>query len=68
MGDIVNLNRFRKARRRDEQARQAAANRARHGQSKVDKLTAARENELQRRRLDGQRLDDPGADPDPDSA
>lgn len=64
MGDVVNLNRFRKARRRDEQSRQAGANRARHGQSKVEKLAAAREHDRQRRLLDGQRLDDSPKDPD----
>ncbi len=64
MGDVVNLNRFRKGKRRNEQVRQAAANRVRHGQTKVEKLTAARENDRQSRQLDGQRLDDSAKDPD----
>ena len=64
MGDVVNLNRFRKARRRDDQTRQAAANRTRHGQTKVEKLAATREAERQRRQLDGLRLDDSPEDPD----
>lgn len=64
MGDVVNLNRFRKARNRDEQNRQAARNRARYGQSKIEKVSATRETERQRRELDGKRLDDSGSGSD----
>jgi len=42
LGDLVNLRRARKARTRAEDVRQAAANRALHGQSKAER---------QRRRL-----------------
>jgi hypothetical protein len=43
MGDIVNLRHARKQARRDQDTQQAAANRLRHGRTKVDrKLEAAR--------------------------
>jgi hypothetical protein len=38
MADLVNLNRARKARAKVERERQAAANRARFGRSKVETL------------------------------
>lgn len=37
MGEIVNLRTIRKRRERDDQARQADANRARHGRTKAEK-------------------------------
>ena len=55
MAEIVNLRMARKAKARAEARNQAAANRAKHGQPKVDrtrrKLDAAREAQ----RLDGAR-------------
>jgi hypothetical protein len=58
MGEIVNLNRVRKARARDTAAATAAANRARHGRTAAerenDRTTEARRQAL----LDGARRDD----------
>ena len=61
MAEIVNLNRVRKAKARAEHNQQAAANRAKYGQTAAER---AREQEARMRRdavLDGQRLDDPPA-------
>lgn len=59
MGDVVNLNRFRKQKARAERQKQAEVNRRLHGRTKAER---ARE-ELQKRRLtravDGAKLDPP---------
>jgi hypothetical protein len=64
MGDVVNLNRFRKQKAKVERQKQAEVNRRLHGRTKAER---ARE-ELQKRRLtravDGAKLDPP-ADGDP---
>ena len=58
MGEIVNLNRARKARARTEAAATAAANRAKHGRTTAergrDELVEARRRAL----LDGAKRDD----------
>ncbi|MFN4088601.1 MAG: DUF4169 family protein [Alphaproteobacteria bacterium] len=57
MTDLVNLNRFRKQRERDEKARRAAENRAKHGRTKAER---GREVEDARRRdadLDGKLIE-----------
>lgn len=56
MGDVINLNRYRKARARAEKERLAAENRARHGQNRVVRQTAKREEERRVAELDGKRL------------
>ena len=57
MGELVNLNRVRKARRRTEAAAQAAANRTKHGRTGTekagDRLAEAKREAL----LDGARLE-----------
>ncbi|MEL3890938.1 DUF4169 family protein [Ferrovibrio sp. MS7] len=58
MGNIVNLNKARKAKARDAKATQAAANRARHGMSKAEREKAAKEAERIRREIDGSKLED----------
>jgi len=59
MGDVVNLNRFRKQKAKSERQKQAEINRRLHGRTKAER---ARE-ELQKRRLthavDGAKLDPP---------
>ena len=69
--NVVNLNRFRKQKRREEESRQAEVNRVRHGRTKGEKERelADRERELADREraarlLEGKRLgavDDPAA-------
>jgi hypothetical protein len=60
MGNLVNLNRFKKRSERELSAREAEANRARSGRSKaerkVDEQRAQRASEV----LDQHRIDDEG--------
>ncbi|MBU8546330.1 MULTISPECIES: DUF4169 family protein [Roseomonadaceae] len=62
MGDLVNLNHARKARAKQQAQADAAANRVKHGRSKVEKLAdrqaAARRDAL----LDGAKQDEPKKD------
>lgn len=61
MAEIVNLNRFRKAKERDSEARQAAENRVRFGRSKVEKENDRRAAERRDQILSGKELDQPQA-------
>ena len=58
MAEIVNLNRARKARDRAAREAQAAANRARHGRGKAEKLNDRRAEERRNALLDSSRRDD----------
>ena len=59
MGDIIKLRQARKARKREEEASAAAANRAAFGRSKAEKqLTGARADKA-RRDLDQRRREPP---------
>ena len=57
MTEIVNLNRARKARRRQEQERQAAANRAKFGRPKAEWRRDAAEEIRAARDLAGKKLE-----------
>ena len=57
MAEIVNLNRFRKARERDVKAKPTEANRARFGRSKDEKAKTRHEAELSDKSLDDKKLD-----------
>jgi hypothetical protein len=62
--NLLNLNRFRKQKRRAEETRQAEVNRVRHGRTKGEKERELAERERAARLLDGKRLgaaDDPAA-------
>jgi Domain of unknown function (DUF4169) len=66
-GDIVNLNRVRKSRARDDRTKQAAENRVKFGRTKAEKQVVAANEILAAQRLDGaQRVpgDTPSQDPD----
>jgi len=58
MTEIINLRRVRKAKDREEAAKVAAENRARHGRDKATKEREALEKSLAERQLAGHRLDD----------
>lgn len=58
MGEIVNLNKARKARDKLAAKRAAAANRLSFGRSKAQRLTTEAERERDAARLDGHKLDD----------
>jgi hypothetical protein len=59
MGDLVNLNRFKKRIEREEAAKQADVNRARFGRSKAERVleqkrTIRAENMLNQHQLNGE--------------
>lgn len=58
MGEIVNLNRARKARAKSETRRAAEVNRAAFGRTKSQKDAARAEAEKARRDLDGKKRGD----------
>jgi len=53
MGEIVNLNKARKARTKQEAEANAAANRAKHGRTKAEKANEARDEARRKALLDG---------------
>lgn len=57
-GAPVNLNRFRKAKKRAEKQATAAQNRVRFGRTKAEKARDAATDEKLRRTVDGARLTD----------
>lgn len=58
MGEIVNLNKARKARERQEAEARAAANRTRHGRTKAEKANDARAEARRKALLDGVKRED----------
>lgn len=58
MAEVVNLRLARKAKRRDEKAQHAAANRAKFGEAKVSRLGRLAEEDRRVRDLDGHRRED----------
>ncbi len=63
MGDIVNLNQFRKRRERELKDQRALGNRVKSGQKKADRKSRRHELERHRRKHDGKRIDHhPGED------
>ncbi|RAI58854.1 DUF4169 family protein [Roseicella frigidaeris] len=59
MGEVVNLNRMRKARAKAEAATQAAANRVRHGRTAVEKENDRRAEARRQALLEGARRTSP---------
>jgi hypothetical protein len=57
MATVVNLNRFRKAKKAAETERRAADNRVAFGRSKPERRQAKGERERLERNLDGKRID-----------
>ncbi len=58
MAEVVNLNRYRKARRNAEADKTAAENRVRYGRTKAERDREAQEKARAERELDGSRRDD----------
>lgn len=56
-GNVVNLNRFRKKKQREERAKQAEINRIRHGRTQAEKDRELTERERAARTLEGKRLE-----------
>ena len=65
MGDVINLNRVRKARAKADAAATAAANRAKHGRSGTERDNDRRAEARRQALLDGARRDAAPADPRP---
>jgi hypothetical protein len=57
MGDVVNLNQFRKRKSRDLAAKRASENRARFGTTKGQREKARRDAEKARKELDDKRIE-----------
>lgn len=62
MGEVVNLNRFRKARDKAEAKRAAEANRAAHGRTRSEREAAEKRRQAEAAKLEGHRLEDDGPD------
>jgi Domain of unknown function (DUF4169) len=58
MGDVVNLNRFRKRTAKDSAAKEADANRAKFGRRKSERTKEQQQRERAKSALDQHRLDD----------
>ena len=57
VASIVNLNKFRKAKKRDEDRQRAAENLALHGRSKKERGAETTERRRAAREFDGKKLD-----------
>jgi hypothetical protein len=58
MGEIVNLNRWRKAKAKEDKARQADVNRVAFGRTKAQKDAERKQAEQAARELDGKHIED----------
>jgi hypothetical protein len=71
MSNVVNLNRFRKKKRREAEVKQAEINRIRHGRTGAEKARELAERSRLTRLLEGKRLEpapDGEAEPAPEDA
>jgi hypothetical protein len=60
MGEIVNLNRYRKLKAKAERAQRASEKRARFGAPKAERAKTSAERILEERRLSGAQREDKG--------
>ncbi len=58
MGDVINLNRFRKARAKADRAQEADANRAKFGRTAADKARDEADAARRKALLDGAKLEE----------
>ena len=68
MGDIVNLNQFRKQRERENAKQSARVNRAKHGLDKRERRQITSERERRRSEHEGNRLDGPSPTDEPSAS
>ena len=59
MGEVVNLNKARKARDKAEAKRAADANRLTFGRTKAERQTTQKERDRDAAKLDGHKLEEP---------
>ena len=57
MGEVVNLNKYRKLKARKEKERLAEKNRAKHGFTPAERSLREKKKELELKRLEGHKLD-----------
>jgi len=57
MGDVINLNKWKKKKAREEKAKRADENRLRNGLSSAERRLAEKKKELAAKQLDGHKLD-----------
>jgi hypothetical protein len=57
MGKVINLNRYRKKKAREDRATRSETNRAQHGLTKEERALEARRKEQRDRHVDGHKLD-----------
>jgi Domain of unknown function (DUF4169) len=58
MGDLINLNKYRKKREREEHKKLAEQNRLKHGESKVTKEARTKKRALDDKQLDGHKIEE----------
>lgn len=58
MGDVINLNKFKKRKRKTERESKAAQNRLKHGESKAERALREKREAAEAKKLDGHKLDD----------
>lgn len=68
MGDVVNLNQYRKQRSRTTSQKRASENRVRFGRSKDEKTRQGHDADRTSRDLDGKQLDKPSSPEDAPNA
>jgi hypothetical protein len=57
MGEVVNLNKYRKLKARKEKERRAMQNRAKHASLPAERALREKKKALEDKRLDGHKLD-----------
>lgn len=58
MAEIINLNRWRKAKAKEEKAKQAETNRVAFGRTKAEKQESRKDADKQKAEMDGKKLED----------
>jgi hypothetical protein len=64
MGEVINLNQYRKQREKAEKTQRSAGNRLRHGRTREERINARQKSDSQTREFDGKQLE-PGPPDDP---
>lgn len=59
MGNVVNLNRFRKQKAKAEQVKRAETNKRLHGRTKAERMLELKQKQLLDGKVDGARLSPP---------
>lgn len=57
MGDVVNLNKYRKQKARAEREKRAEQNRLKHGLTQAERSLREKKKQLEEKRLEGHKLD-----------